>query len=177
MKRLSFYWFILLSLVLVITGCQSSQSIGEKNIKGFLNQLYQIESWEKFEEFDQNIKEYVHVLHENSREGLVELEGELFESFLQGYRPYCTESALEQLASTGYLTRYPQKAYEDKCLYFIDKIELEKSKGSNLQYYFTVDVDKKMDDGTISREKGEGIIGLNGEGYVNIFKITKQLGN
>ncbi|NMA67835.1 MAG: hypothetical protein GX958_00190 [Desulfitobacterium sp.] len=170
-KRLSFY--ILLALSLVLIGCQGSQSVGEENIKGFLNQLYHVESTALYEKFLQNTQEYI--LQRDKKDGLVELGDELFESILQDYRPYCTEAAMEKLLSTGYATKYLQKAYEDKCVYLVDRIALEKSKESQLQYYFIVDVEKRKEDGTTTKEKGEGIIRLNDEGLIDLFKITKQV--
>lgn len=171
MKRLAFSLLLILSVVLI--GCQSSQSVSEENIKGFLNQLYHVESTALYEEFLQNTQEFI--LRGDHKGGLVELGDELFATILQGYRPYCTESAIQELLSTGYVIKYVQKAYEDKSVYLVNEIALEKSKESQLQYYFIVDVEKRKEDGTTTKEKGEGIIRLNDEGYVDLFKITKQI--
>ncbi|MGE4274410.1 MAG: hypothetical protein AB7E31_16370 [Desulfitobacterium sp.] len=171
MKKVFFTLFV--CLVLMMTGCQANEPIGESNIKCFLLALYQVENNSEYEEFTQNLKINLQEAS-NVDKSEIDME-EIYKSYISKYKTFCTESALEELKSSGFIIKYAQQAYEEDCLFLVKDITLKKDKQNDKQFYFIVKVDKKMKDGTLILETGEGIVLINNEGYVDKFKITKQL--
>lgn len=175
MKKFTFITCLLL-LVFMVSGCKNNESVGEKNAKAFLKELYQVESTDEYQELIENVEEYFNQKRNDLEEIITidEIDGsELFESFYSKYRNYCSEAVLQTLITSRYITKYDQKAWEEKCQFYVKEIVLEQNKKET--YCYTIQIEKRLNDNSTQLKSGEGIIQLNKEGLVDWFKITKEL--
>ena len=165
---------LILLLVFMMIGCANG-SIEEKNVKGFLGELYQAKNTDEYQDLIKKLDEYYEENGKDTKD-LVSIDGaEIFEPFSSKYEKYCTPAALEDLISQGYIAKYYQKAWEENCQFSVKEVTLNHNKKEN-QIYYTVKVEQKLDDGKTQSKSSEGIIKLNEKGLVDWFKITKDLG-
>lgn len=164
-----------LFLVFMMFGCGDKDSVGEKNINGFLNELYQVENTDDYRELAAKVEAYFKEEDTSSqRKEMSAADGaELYNAFLLKYENYCSEAALENLIANGYITKYDQQAWEEACKFYVKEIVLEQA--GNETYHYTIQVEKRLKDNTVQLKSGAGTIKLNREKFVDWFKITKEL--
>ena len=81
---------------------------------------------------------------------------------------------MQDLIQNRHITRYDQQAWEEKCQFYVKKIELKQDE-KKTHYYYTIQIEKRLNDGTTQLKVGKGIVRLNEEGLVDRFKITTEL--
>ncbi|WP_243131200.1 hypothetical protein [Desulfitobacterium sp. LBE] len=172
--------FITLSLIiLLLAGYQPNKSIGVSNIEGLLLELYQVENTKDYQELREKQNQYLQEVSElmPTKTGILTMAPEdfeeLFKPYLAKYKRYCTEAAWQGLLKNRYISKFDQLAWEEECRFYVKDIEIKKDQGR--QYYYTVEVEKRAKDGTSQEKNGEGIVQLNEEGYVDLFKVTKRV--
>lgn len=102
-----------------------------------------------------------------------EAGAEISKSYILKYKQYCSDRALKLLFQNGYVIKYDQQAYEEECQFYVKEISLEQDKREKTQYYYTVQVEQRLKDGTFQLKSGQGII--RDEGNIDMFKMTQQL--
>ncbi|SHN85237.1 hypothetical protein SAMN02745215_04391 [Desulfitobacterium chlororespirans DSM 11544] len=169
----------LLFIILLLTGYQPNKSIGVRNIEGLLLELYQVENTKDYQELREKQNQYLQEVSElmPTETGILTMapEGvaELFKPYIAKYKRYCSEAALQGLLKNRYISKFDQLAWEEECRFYVKDIQIKKDQ--DRQYYYTVEVEKRAKDGTSQAKKGEGIVQLNEEGYVDLFNVTKRV--
>ncbi len=175
MKKLMIVTCLLL-LVVMLVSCTSDRN-RENNIKAFLNELYQVENTDEYEELIEKLEDYYKQKSKDQENNKVitmdKAEGEkIYEPYISKYEKYCTEEVIQALIANRDITRYEQEAYEEDCLFFVKEIALEKDKSET--YYYNIYVDKKLNNGSTKMKHGKGTIRLNEDGIIMWFKITSD---
>ncbi|AFM00997.1 hypothetical protein Desde_2683 [Desulfitobacterium dehalogenans ATCC 51507] len=170
---------ILFFVFLLIPSCQSNKSVGEKTIEGFLLELYQVDNTEDYQELKEKLSRYLQEIS-NSMPRQIGMQtmdpedfAELFKPYSAKFKKYCTEDVLQELFRTRYIIKYDQLAWEEECQFYVRDIQITKDQGA--QYSYTIEIEKRLKDGSTQAKNGEGIVQLDEEGYVNRFIITKRV--
>ena len=156
-----------------------SSSFADENVLNFVKELYQVEEYQTFEQFMENYQAFLHNINQANPnfQGIIPIEDkdgeELFKPFLDKYQPYCSQNGIKQLIQWGYINKFDQLAYENKCKFLVKDIKL--TKDANNQYYYTAEVEIRGEDGNSVTQKSEGIVQVNEEGYVDRYRITNML--
>ncbi|WP_019850793.1 hypothetical protein [Desulfitobacterium sp. PCE1] len=170
---------ILFFVFLLIPSCQSNKSVGEKTIEGFLLELYQVDNTEDYQELNEKHSQYLQEISNSMprQAGMQTMDpedfAELFKPYSAKFKKYCSEAALQELFSNRYIMKYDQLAWEEECQFYVRDVKI--SQDQDRQYSYTIEVEKRLKDGSTQAKNGEGIVQLDEEGYVNRFIITKRV--
>lgn len=163
-----------LLMVFIVISYNAVEPVGEKNIKSFLTELYQVENTDEYQKLIEKAEEELKD-NDSHQEKIRTLDiAELFKPFCLKYENYCSEALLQNLIQNRHITRYDQQAWEEKCQFYVKKIELKQDE-KKTHYYYTIQIEKRLNDGTTQLKVGKGIVRLNEEGLVDRFKITTEL--
>ncbi|HBR03276.1 MAG TPA: hypothetical protein DD738_11760 [Ruminiclostridium sp.] len=171
MKKVILITYSLL-LLFIATGCTANEPVGEQNIKSFLTELYQVENTDEYQKLIEKAEE--ELKNEGSYQERTLDIAELFEPFCLKYENYCSETVLQNLIQNRHITRYDQQAWKEKCQFYVKEIELKQDE-KKTYYYYTIQIEKRLNDDTTQLKVGKGIVKLNEEGLVDWFKITAEL--
>ena len=167
---------VIVLVLLLIPSYSGNQTFGERNIKGFLRELYQVDNTDDYQEL---IEKYSYYLQEISKaqpmeKGVHTIDpadaAEMSRTYIEKYQKYCSENALQELFRTGYITRFDQLAWEEECQFFVRELQVMQDHGP--QYSYIVEVERRAKDGSFQTKKSKGKVLLNEEGYVERFRIT-----
>lgn len=163
---------ILFALGSMLIGCKG-QDAAKTNITEFLTELYQVESTEEYEQ-------YLRDIQNDSDQGNVSqnmvksMDLKLIEVFGEKLEPYCTEEEIELLMETGYLTKFDQIAWQEKCQLSIRNLKLNKDSVEQ-QYQYELEVIFHYEDGRELEKNSSGMIRVNEENKVEWMKIQKNM--